>query len=60
MGKQNEGEKVIRKQSSLIQLLREQRVWKGQGVSFDLNKMLGHSSVQMFHSCLLNQIKTLW
>lgn len=59
VGKQNERKKVIRKQASLIQLLREQHVWKGQDVSFDLNKMLCHSSVQMFHSCLLNQIKTL-
>lgn len=52
-------EKVIRNQASLIQLLGEQHVWKGRDVSFDLNKMLGYSSVEMFHSCLLNQIKTL-
>lgn len=42
-----------------MQLLGEQHVWKGRDVSFDLNKMLGHSSVEMFHSCLLNQIRTL-
>lgn len=51
--------KVIINWASLIQLLEGQHVWKGWDVSFDLNKMLGHSSVEMFHSCLLNQIKTL-